>query len=352
MSAASFGYAISLLPVGWLTDRIGAKWPIVIGDFIAGICMILLYFATSFLWLLSFMFFTGLGCGFLLPSTTQGIVVWFPPRERATVMGLKQTAVNVGGITTAVTLPAIALALGWRACFLILGVIPLVIALLATLLYKEPPPEQSLSPHSSSSADLVPLKAILKSPEIWLVSGCGFCMTWVEMTIVGHLVLYLTEELLLGVVAAGALLAATQAAGGVARPGGGLLSDRFFNGRRKPVFMLMALTASIFSLILGVLGSKLSWLLYPALIFMGTGGVGFGAIYLTLLSEFGGRHGAGKAVGLGGTIGLLGAAIGPTVFGYIVDVSGSYMWAWLSLAAISGLCAVTLLFVREKYRRI
>jgi len=184
------------------------------------------------------------------------------------------------------------------------------------------------------------------------VSGCGFCMTWVEMTIVGHLVLYLTEELLLGVVAAGALLAATQAAGGVARPGGGLLSDRFFNGRRKPVFMLMALTASIFSLILGVLGSKLSWLLYPALIFMGTGGVGFGAIYLTLLSEFGGRHGAGKAVGLGGTIGLLGAAIGPTVFGYIVDVSGSYMWAWLSLAAISGLCAVTLLFVREKYRRI
>ena len=41
------------------------------------------------------MFATGMGCGFLMPSTTSGVVVWFPAKERATVLGLKQTAVNM-----------------------------------------------------------------------------------------------------------------------------------------------------------------------------------------------------------------------------------------------------------------
>ena len=75
------------------------------------------------------MFATGMGCGFLMPSTTQGVILWFPTKERATVMGLKQTAVNIGGIITALTLPAVALALGWRYGFLFLGIIAIVVSL-------------------------------------------------------------------------------------------------------------------------------------------------------------------------------------------------------------------------------
>ena len=121
MSAASLGYMVSILPMGWVVDRIGARWPMVTGELIAGACMMALFFATSYPWLLILMFVTGLGCGFLLPSTTQGVIAWFPLRERATVMGLKQTAVNIGGIISASTLPAIALALGWQELLLLRG---------------------------------------------------------------------------------------------------------------------------------------------------------------------------------------------------------------------------------------
>jgi hypothetical protein len=48
--------------------------------------------------------------------------------------------------------------------------------------------------------------------------------------LIAHLVLYLTEVLLFGVVAAGELLAMTQVAGAIARPGAGLLSYRVFAG--------------------------------------------------------------------------------------------------------------------------
>ncbi|NIN00109.1 MAG: MFS transporter, partial [candidate division Zixibacteria bacterium] len=33
MSAASFGYMLSIFPIGWVVDRIGARWPIMMGEF-------------------------------------------------------------------------------------------------------------------------------------------------------------------------------------------------------------------------------------------------------------------------------------------------------------------------------
>jgi sugar phosphate permease len=258
MSAASLGYMVSILPMGWVVDKIGARWPIVIGELIAGTCMIALFFTPSYLWLLILMFITGLGCGSLLPSTTQGVVAWFPLRERATVMGLKQTAVNIGGIISASTLPAIALALGWRYCFLLLGFVAIAIGIAAYVLYREPPTSSSRSVDSDTSIEAVSLLEIFKSRDIWLLAFCGLCLAWVEMSMIAHLVLYLKEVLLFGVVAAGGLLAMAEAAGAIARPGSGLLSDRVFGGKRREVFMLMAGSTSAMCFVVGFFGTDLS----------------------------------------------------------------------------------------------
>ena len=352
MSAAGFGYMLSILPIGWVVDRIGARWPIVTGELIAGTCMIALFFAPSYMWLLILMFVTGLGCGFLLPSTTQGVVAWFPLRERATVMGLKQTAVNIGGIISASTLPAVALALGWRFCFLFLGLIAIAIGGAAYSFYREPPPGSSTSMDTETPDGAVPLLEILKNRDIWLIALCGFCFGWVEMAMIAHLVLYLTEVLLFSVVAAGGMLAMTEAAGAIARPGSGFLSDRIFAGKRKPVFMLMAGAASAMCFITGLFGADLSWGLYLVLFILGVSGVAFGGIFLTLMSEFGGRRGAGKAVGLGGILTLAGVTLGPTFFGYIVDTFNSYRLAWVSLGFIAMICVLLLFPVREGKRKI
>ena len=351
MSAASLGYMVSMFPTGWVVDRIGARWPIIIGVFIAGTCMLTVFFVKSYPWLITLTFMTGLGSGFLFPSTTQGVIAWFPLRERATAMGFKQTAVNIGGIVSAATLPTIALLLGWRYCFLILGILSLAIGATAFFLYRDPP-LHSLPAGPSASKDSLSLGEIIRSREIWLLACCGMCLTWFEMTLITYLVLYLKEVLLLGVVAAGVLLAMAEAGGAVARPGGGILSDRVFKGNRKKVLMLMAAMASVTSLLVGLLGPYLSWLLYPVLILLGMGGIGFGGIYLTLLSEFAGRRGAGKAVGLGGIITLAGSAIGPAVFGRILDAFGSYTFAWLSLTFVSTVCVFLLFLVKEEKRKI
>ncbi|MFC1990717.1 MFS transporter [Chloroflexota bacterium] len=354
MSAAAIGYVVTQFPTGWVVDRIGARWPLSTGTTIAGISMVALFFVPSYTWLLVLMFATGMGCGFLQPSTTQGVIIWFPQRERATVMSLKQTAVNIGGMITAVTLPAVAIALGWRFGFLFLGIIAIAIGVIAFIFYKEPPSQTVLNPQvSANSPTAVPMLDILKNRDIWLVSIAALLLAWVEFTTIAHLVLYLKEVLIYPVVLAGGLLAMVEAAGAIGRPGIGFISDRVYRGKRKSIFILLAIVASTMCLILGLLGPYLvSWLLYFILFLLGIAAIGWGGIYLTLVSELGGRHGAGKAAGMSASVGTCGIIIGPPVFGYIVDLTGSYALAWSSLSFVAALCVLLLFFVNEDKRKI
>lgn len=349
MSASAAGYMITQFPVGGLVDRIGARLPIAIGEFIAGGCMIALFFAPSYIWLLVLMFVTGLGCGFLMPSTTQGVIIWFPLRERATVMGLKQTAVNIGGIISAATLPLIAIALGWRYGFLFLGIVAIAIGAMALILYKEPPrPDSSGSASTAEPAKTVPLFEILKNRDMWLVSMGGLCLVWVEFATMAHLVLYLTEEIRMDVVPAGGLLALAEAAGAIARPGGGFLSDRLYGGKRKPLLVALVVTACAMCVLLGLVGPYLSWVIYPVIFLLGMGAIGCAGLNLTLVSEVSGRYGIGRATGMAVTFGMAGNVLGPVTFGHIVDISGSYELAWLSLALMSALSAFLYFLVREE----
>jgi len=245
----------------------------------------------------------------------------------------------------------VALALGWRYGFLILGVVAIIIGIIAFILYKEPPrPVSSVS--TDSAGPPMPILEILKNREIWMVAFCHSCFVWVEMAVIAHLVLYLTEELLFSVVTAGGLLAMVEAAGAIGRPGGGFLSDRVFGGNRKPILIMMAGTTAVVCLVVSLFGSQLSWAIYPVLFLLGLAGTGFGGVILTLVSEFGGKRGAGKATGLSTTIVMSGNILGPAVFGYIVDMSHSYQWAWLSLAFVATLCVLLLLLVKEEKRKI
>src|SRR6185436_6625803 len=81
----------------------------------------------------------GFGYGMLNPTSTKAVISWFPVRQRATVVGLKQVGLPFGGAVGAALLPLIALALGWRlaitAAALGLGVTAVALA----LFYRDPP---------------------------------------------------------------------------------------------------------------------------------------------------------------------------------------------------------------------
>jgi len=354
MSAAAFGYMCTVPIAGWLADRIGVRWMLGTGSLIGGIFITLMFFAHSFTLGLVIMAVAGLGCGCLMPSTTKAILVWFPLKERASAMGFKQTAVNVGGIIAAATLPAIALTLGWRYGFLIIGCVAIVIGVICFTLYKDPTEEVSPSAsesHGSTASGAV--RKALKGRDIWLLTAAGTFVAITEFAVIAHLVLYLTEALLFAAVAAGGFLAMTEAGGAFGKPISGLLSDRVFGGSRKKPYILMCGIAALTCIIISFLPSTSpAWMLPIICIIFGFAGIGWGGLHLTLVGEFAGKEAAATVVGITSVFTMIGVMVGPLVFGYLVDTTGSYRLPWLFIAICAAVALLLLLFIREGTRRI
>jgi len=355
MSAAAFGYMITLIPSGWLVDKVGPRWMLLVGELIGGIFLAAMFTVDTYVEGLVFMGLAGFGLGSLMPATTKAILVWFPLKERATAMGFKQTSVNIGGIITASTLPAVALALSWHYGFLGIGFIAVIIGIVSFILYKEPPPgitDTIFEPAKPSGSEPV-FREILKGRDIWCISLTGLCFCAIEFAVLAHFVLYLQEVLLFAVVNAGLLLALLEAGGAFGKPVSGFISDRLFSGKRKPVYILLCVLTVIICFIWSLLGQgSPTWLLGILAVIIGLSAITWGGVHLTLVGEIAGKELAGKAIGASSTLLLVGSMMGPPVFGHIVDVTGIYTMAWQFLVVLGIIGLVSLIFVREGKRRI
>ena len=102
LPAAYLGGMLFALPAGWLTERRGVRWPLVLGQTLTGAMVVLASLAPDLVAALGFLFLGGLGFSVLNPATGKAIIDWFPPRERGRAMGVKQTGLTLGGIVSAV----------------------------------------------------------------------------------------------------------------------------------------------------------------------------------------------------------------------------------------------------------
>src|SRR5205823_4883980 len=99
---------------GRLADRWGTAKTLVLGQALIAVGLVAASAAGSYATLITLMVVAGVGYGTLNPASTTAAMSWFPPRQRATVVGLKQVGLPFGGMLGAAILPAVALALGWR----------------------------------------------------------------------------------------------------------------------------------------------------------------------------------------------------------------------------------------------
>ena len=63
-------------------------------------------------------------------------MLWFPPQERATAVGVNQSAVNISGILGAAIMPTMALSLGWQSGFVLASVMAFAICGVAVAFYR------------------------------------------------------------------------------------------------------------------------------------------------------------------------------------------------------------------------
>jgi ACS family hexuronate transporter-like MFS transporter len=340
LPAVYLGGVLMSLPAGWLTDRLGVRLTLGGGLFVIGSLVVAAAFARSLPTLLGALVVAGFGFSVLNPSTGKAVIEWFPPRGRGLAMGIKQTGLTLGGLTAALTLPPLAQAVGWRQALATAGALSAVAAILVLAVYRTPGSPTAARP--TAWPRLAELGVFMRRPAVIVVFVSGLALSTAQSSVLAYLALYAKETFTLSAVAAGQVLALAQLGGTASRLAWGMISDRFFGGRRRPGVVASALVgAATYALL--ALGAELpTAAVVPLAVLAGAGAFGWVGLYFALVAEIGGARYAGLLTGVAVAFAWSGVLVGPPVFGLLLESTGSYAWPWLTLAATAVLVAATL----------
>ena len=333
MTFLYLGAILMSLPAGWITDRLGVKKTIVFSLIFSGFFVALLGLIESYLAAVFFTFLVGLGYGMSNPPTTKGIMVLASEGNRGLAMSAKQTGVPIAGGLAAAVLPPLALLISWKFSFVLAGAAIFFAGLLSQVLYRS---AKEQNPPSRPVAEEVPRRGwgkILKNRNMILLSVAGAFCALVQSSLFTYTILYLKDARGFELIRAALCLTLMNGGGILGRILWGILSDRLFRGSRKIVLQLLVALIFLITLALAF-DLPLSPLVLTSILFvLGASAIGWNGVYHAFIGEMSGKEMAGRATGLAMAIVFMGGAMGPILFGRIVDAYHSYRAAWFFLCA-------------------
>ncbi|OQW80321.1 MAG: MFS transporter [Proteobacteria bacterium ST_bin14] len=126
VSAFQFSAAVAFLGTGWFIDRVGLRLGFALGVAVWSLAGMAHAFATGVMGFVVARVVLGAAESIGTPAAVKSAATYFTQKERSIALGVGNTAPNVGAIVTPLLIPLIAVALGWRAAFLIAGGLGLV----------------------------------------------------------------------------------------------------------------------------------------------------------------------------------------------------------------------------------
>ncbi len=240
----------------------------------------------------------------------------FPRDRRATAVGIVTGAPVAGFALGLVTGPVVSEWLGWSAVFLVYA----VPAVSGCALFLAASRGVELRGGDLPTAALGDIRALLSNRAIWIVATMSFLAYSVFAFVTTWVPTYLTESLGLTLASGGLLAAAFPAIGAVARGSSGVLSDRVFGRRRRPVALLAFLITAPSLVVLSVSGSVpvVAGALVLAGLFVQLGQ----GLFFAQARELSTPNVAATAVGFTTSLGTLGGFVAPLVGGLLVERAG------------------------------
>lgn len=138
LSAFLFGYALGLVPGGWLADRFGPRAVLTLAGLSWTVLTVLMGFVPKVglglprdaeAALVGLRFLLGLCEACAFPTFARTLANWMRPGERAMASGLIHAGANLGGLITPIFIYFVINHSGWRQSFLCSGAITLAVIL-------------------------------------------------------------------------------------------------------------------------------------------------------------------------------------------------------------------------------
>jgi nitrate/nitrite transporter NarK len=274
---------------------------------------------------------------------------WFPVRIRGLAMSIKQMGIPAAGALTAAVLPALAIATGWRMAAAATGLLVLLIAVAFISLYHNAP----RAVQSERRFNLATLKNIFHNRDLLITISWGTVFIGFQFTTLSYFMLFLIEELGLSAVMAGGMLAIAQVTSTIARVGWGAASDFIFHGRRIVVLAITGFLTALWMLGASFTGDGApNFIIYIIAIVTGISNLSFHGVFHTLSGEQAEKGHVGTTIGVVSTVSHVSMMIMPPLFGYFVDIIGSYSQVWRAAAGLAFVCTLGLLVFGKERRDI
>ena len=349
-------YGIGYLVFGRLVERIGPKlgYALAVGLWTAG--HMAHAFVTSTVGFALVRIPLALGESGAFPSALAAVSDWFPRRERALAIGIFNAGSNLGAIMTPLIVPAIALAWGWRAAFLVTGALTLVWLAVWLIYYRRPREHPAvdvaelayIESEPAEPQSPVPWRRLLVQRQTWAYMLGRFLIDPIWWTFLFWLPDFFGKRYGIDMKGYGPPLVAIYVLADIGSVLGGWVSSRRLargasvNGARKSamLFCALAVTPVVFAMhaptplaAVGLIGLACA------------GHQGFSANLFALPSDLFPRWASSSVVGLGGAAGALGGMLMAKYSGWALQVLGSYtpIFAVAGVAYLLALAVIHLL---------
>jgi sugar phosphate permease len=327
LAAEWIGLTFAMLPWGFAADRYGERATLAVGLTACAAFLAAAAYAPDYGSLVALLTLAGVAGGSVQSGSGRAVMRWFGAHERGLALGVRQTAVPVGGFVAAVVLPLLS---GPRAGLLFLAGLVLSGAIAGVAVLRSRP-EHELP-------ETVEVEATLRDRRLLLLCGVSGAFVVAQVILMGFLVLYLHDERGFSTGAAAAALAVSQVAAAALRIGVGRWSDVMRSRVRPLRYVGLAMTVSIALVALTV--SAAGELAAAAIIAATAISMAWNGLSFTIAAELGGRR-SGAAIGFQQTVLSAIGIAAPVAFAAMV--SGTSWAAAFALAAAFPLAGAWLL---------
>jgi len=343
--SGSFFFTYSLfLPVsGWLADRFDVKWVMALGFFVWSGATAVTGSLHAFTALLAARLMLGIGESVAYPSYARTLVRHVPEVGRGFANALIAAGVGCGPALGTFFGGTLMARFGWRPFFIVLGVLSMV--WLIPWITWMPRGGTAVSPVEQGGAGFLEL---LKERSMWGTCGGLFGANYVLYFEITWLPTYLVHErhFSMGTMAKiGGLGYLCYAAAAAVF---GWISDRWIAAGGSPTLVrktfagVGAGSAGLLLLGCALAGPTASVILL--LLAFAAGGM-CGSNIWAITQTLAGPRMAGRWTGLQNFLGNLAGVIVPTVTGFVVDYSGRFFMAFVIMAIVAMLAALSYIFV-------
>jgi len=336
---------ISSVVMGGLNDKIGPRVVVTLCGLLFGLGYLLMSQIDS-VWQLYIFYglLTGIGASGVAVSLTSTIVKWFTKRRNLVV-----SVVSSGGEIGALILPLVAIRLiaayDWRMSYAIMGSFVLVIVIIAAQFLKRAPVQTRQVSYTEDrqsrylSGEELNLKDAVHTRQFWLASALqilnGFFISIITVHVVPH-----ATDVGISALSAANILAIIGGIGIIGRIATGFAGDRLGISRTFIIcFLVIAASYYWMSTIEEI------WMFYLFAVVFGLARHA-GLLTAPLIAELFGLKAHGLIFGVINLSFGLGSATGSLLAGYLFDITGTYMVAFLLCGTLSIVAAILASLIR------